>query len=377
MALRVRYHCLIVVSLLIFFSIWTFNHQWDSPKEKRIHIIILSSWRSGSSFLGQIFNHNPNVFYIYEPARMVWVKLPNEKPSFLHYPIRDLLRSLFTCDMSPLHHYLPRRGRYISDLPFWWESRALCSPPACSAIDRDEEYDRPTCFQQCGYFPLDNMAHACEVHSHVVLKTVRVLDLGVLLPLLQDSKLDLRIIHLVRDPRAVAFSRMNFGFLNQEDLQIVRENKKWKNKKQMPNITHVMDSICNAQVAIDEFRSKAGKSLRGQYMMIRYEDLAKEPLPIIEQIFNFASLRLTEGFQGWLYNITHQSRQKQGAFMNFALDSMKIIQKWRIGLNHNTVLKIQNKCRNAMEIFGYGHVESLKEQHDLNSDVLTEVKKNQ
>ncbi|CAH3165965.1 unnamed protein product, partial [Porites lobata] len=40
---------------------------------KRVNVIIVSEPRSGSSFLGQIFNQHPNVFYLFEPLRAVTV----------------------------------------------------------------------------------------------------------------------------------------------------------------------------------------------------------------------------------------------------------------------------------------------------------------
>ena len=45
----------------------------DSSTSKRVNFIIVSEPRSGSSFLGQIFNQHPNVFYLFEPLRAVTV----------------------------------------------------------------------------------------------------------------------------------------------------------------------------------------------------------------------------------------------------------------------------------------------------------------
>ena len=33
-------------------------------------VLIYSKWRSGSSFLGDLFSSHPEVFYIYEPLKM-------------------------------------------------------------------------------------------------------------------------------------------------------------------------------------------------------------------------------------------------------------------------------------------------------------------
>ncbi|KAG8539295.1 hypothetical protein GDO81_021114, partial [Engystomops pustulosus] len=343
---------------------------------KRTHVLIVSSWRSGSSFLGQILNHHPDVFYVYEPARMVWLKFPKEKAGLLHYPIRDLLRSLFACDISPLYEYLPS-SKYISNLPFWSESWALCSPPACNALDLPTEYDQPICYRTCGHAPLTSMAESCEAHSHVVLKTVRVLDLRYLLPLFQDPSLDLRVIHLVRDPRAVALSRMKFqGYLNDEDLIVFREEQEKKKKKEtQPNVTQVMGKICKAQMSINEFARQADKALQRKYLMIRHEDLSKEPLAVGKKIYEFAGLSFNEDVQKWLHNATHEKEPAKKGFMTFIGDSMQIVQKWRKELAYNVVVEIQDACAEAMELFGYRKVRNPKEQKNLALNLVTDVEK--
>ena len=37
------------------------------PANKAKHILVITSWRSGSTFLGDILNHYPGTFYSFEP----------------------------------------------------------------------------------------------------------------------------------------------------------------------------------------------------------------------------------------------------------------------------------------------------------------------
>ncbi|XP_005862773.1 PREDICTED: carbohydrate sulfotransferase 6 [Myotis brandtii] len=97
--------------------------------EERVHVLVLSSWRSGSSFVGQLFSQHPDVFYLMEPAWHVWSALSHGSAPALHMAVRDLVRSVFLCDMDVFDAYLPWR-RNLSDLFQWAVSRALCSPPA-------------------------------------------------------------------------------------------------------------------------------------------------------------------------------------------------------------------------------------------------------
>uniref|UniRef100_A0ABM0M395 Carbohydrate sulfotransferase 1-like n=1 Tax=Saccoglossus kowalevskii TaxID=10224 RepID=A0ABM0M395_SACKO len=45
----------------------TTEDRLTSNREKQRHIILLASKRTGSSFLGEIFNRNPEVMYVFEP----------------------------------------------------------------------------------------------------------------------------------------------------------------------------------------------------------------------------------------------------------------------------------------------------------------------
>ena len=47
------------------------KNSQSSKQSKRVNVIIMSFPRSGSSFLGEVFNHHPSVFYLYEPVRTV------------------------------------------------------------------------------------------------------------------------------------------------------------------------------------------------------------------------------------------------------------------------------------------------------------------
>ncbi|KAK9392569.1 carbohydrate sulfotransferase 5-like [Crotalus adamanteus] len=177
-------------------------------KPAQVHILILSSWRSGSSFVGQLFSQHPNVFYLMEPAWHVWATMYQNSAKVLHMAVRDLIRSVFKCDMSVFDAYLPwKRNRNLSDLFQWAVSRALCTIPACEFFQRSDITGESACKTVCGKYPFSKVEEACKTYSHVVLKEVRFFDLKVLYPLLADPSLNLKIIHLVRDPRAVLKSR--------------------------------------------------------------------------------------------------------------------------------------------------------------------------
>lgn len=354
-------------AFLIWFSSW---QVYQSPshrskaRQTKTHLLILTSWRSGSSFVGQLFNQNPNVFYLMEPAWHVWDRLPQEPPKLLHLPIRDLTRSIFLCDMSAFPPYMSK-SKYISDIFMWQESRALCSPPACPDSSLTDFINRSECYKKCGRFPLEKMEEACRAYSHVVVKAVRFLDLEVLYPLLKDPSMNMKIIHLVRDPRAVLSSREGFPSLGRDDSTV----SKAQNSK--ANISVVMEEICKAQVQIYKMAIQNPQPfLRGRYFMVRYEDLVRNPVARIREWYDFVGLAMTPKLESWIYNVTHGLIPKEKNFLPFSEDSMKIAQHWRMKLSFSKVKEVQKLCQEEMEVFGYQLIKSESEQKNMSLDLL-------
>nr|XP_010966468.1 carbohydrate sulfotransferase 7 [Camelus bactrianus] len=64
------------------------------------------------------------------------------------------------------------------------------------------------CERSCPPVALRALEAECRKYPVVVIKDVRLLDLGVLVPLLRDPGLNLKVVQLFRDPRAVHNSRL-------------------------------------------------------------------------------------------------------------------------------------------------------------------------
>merc|ERR1719483_623006 len=84
------------------------------PMETARHILIATTWRSGSTFLGDLFNHYPGVFYFFEPLHYYSSiadksKVQNET---------DFLKSLFSCQFDSenagfLQHVAQHSNKFI------------------------------------------------------------------------------------------------------------------------------------------------------------------------------------------------------------------------------------------------------------------------
>lgn len=355
---------------LLLFLVWQPGPPSPAGAQRRVHVLVLSSWRSGSSFVGQLFSQHPDVFYLMEPAWHVWATLPQGSAPALHMAVRDLVRSVFLCDLDVFDAYLPWR-RNLSHLFQWAVSRALCSPPACSAVPRGALSTEAVCKPLCARQPFSGAQAACRSYSHVALKEVRFFNLQVLYPLLRDPALNLRIVHLVRDPRAVLRSREQTAKALARDNGIVLgTNGTWVEAD--PGL-RVVREVCRSHVRIAEAAlRKPPPFLRDRYRLVRFEDLARAPLPEIRALYAFAGLSLTPQLETWINNITHGAGrgERHEAFKITSRNALNVSQAWRHTLPFAKIRRVQELCASALQLLGYRPVFSDEEQRDLALDVL-------
>ncbi|KAL2762128.1 carbohydrate sulfotransferase 6 precursor [Daubentonia madagascariensis] len=357
------------ICFLLFFVYWS-GPSSPVGSEERVHVLVLSSWRSGSSFVGQLFSQHPDVFYLMEPAWHVWVALSKGSASALHMAVRDLVRSVFLCDMDVFDAYMPWRSK-LSHLFQWAVSRALCSPPACSAFPRGAISSEAVCKPLCARRPFSLAQEACRSYSHVVLKEVRFFNLQVLYPLLRDPALNLRIVHLVRDPRAVLRSRERSVLeLARDNGIVLGTNGTWVEAD--PGL-RVVREVCRSHVRIAEAATlKPPPFLRGRYRLVRFEDLAREPLAEIRALYAFVGLSLTPQLEAWIHNITHGSGlgSRLEAFETTSRNALNVSQAWRHALPFAKIRRVQELCAGALQLLGYRPVSSQDEQRDLALDLV-------
>ncbi|XP_053305778.1 carbohydrate sulfotransferase 4-like [Spea bombifrons] len=360
---------LIVAQTAAFICVLLKLRTMPSPpvkKHDRTHILILSSWRSGSSFTGQLFSQHPDVFYLMEPGWHVWSALHQNGHRVLHMSVRDLLRSAFLCDMSVFDAYMG--SEKIKSTLFQWEtSRALCSPPACESFKRSDIIPQEHCRILCSKYPFETVEEACKTYNHIVLKEVRIFDIKVLYSLLRDPSLNLKIIHLVRDPRGVFHSRQRLTRELGTDSDIVMQGLTEKDEDKE---YQVMQEICKSQAEMYLNATRSNfKGLRRRYFAVRYEDIVNEPVLMAELMYRFAKLDFTPKLKSWIYNITHGEGHGHSFVIN-PRNALNVSMAWRYILPFNTTEKIQNICASAMDVFGYKDVKSEEEQKNVSLDLL-------
>ncbi|KFQ40469.1 Carbohydrate sulfotransferase 1 [Mesitornis unicolor] len=341
---------------------------------RKTHVLILATTRSGSSFVGQLFNQHFDVFYLFEPLYHVQYtlipKLTQSKSTtdrrVMLGASRDLLRSLYDCDLYFLENYIkPQPVNHTTDRLFRrGASKALCSPPVCESLGAvDLHLEEGDCVKKCGTLNLTLATESCREHGHVAIKTVRVPEVNDLRALVEDPRLNLKVIQLVRDPRGILASRSE-TFRDTYRLWVV-----WGGHNlDVTQLTTVCEDFWNS-VSTGLNRPPW---LKGKYMLVRYEDLARNPMKKTEEIYDFLGIPMDSNVERWIQNNTRGDRSSSKHKYGTVRNSAATAEKWRFRLSYEIVAFTQHACQQVLAQLGYKTAGSEEELKNLSISLVEE-----
>uniref|UniRef100_A0A8C0MYD5 Sulfotransferase n=1 Tax=Canis lupus familiaris TaxID=9615 RepID=A0A8C0MYD5_CANLF len=341
----------------------------EALSREKQHIYVHATWRTGSSFLGELFNQHPDVFYLYEPMWHLWQALYPGDAESLQGALRDMLRSLFRCDFSVLRLYAPpgdpaARAPGAANLTTaalfrWRTNKVICSPPLCPGAPRARAevglVEDAACERSCPPVALRALEAECRKYPVVVIKDVRLLDLGVL------------VVQLFRDPRAVHNSRLKSrqGLLR-ESIQVLRTRQRGDRfhrvllARALPAapradffLTGALEVICEAWLRDLLFARGAPAWLRRRYLRLRYEDLVRQPRTQLRRLLRFRAARARRARR---LRAQHDAGRGYGADRPFHLsarDAREAVHAWRERLSREQVRQVEAACAPAMRLLAY------------------------
>ncbi|XP_037530959.1 carbohydrate sulfotransferase 7 [Nematolebias whitei] len=333
----------------------------------RTHIYLHATWRTGSSFVGELFNQHPDVFYLYEPMWHIWQALYPGDAGSLQGAVRDMLSALYRCDFSVLQLYAGSHNISTAFIFGWKMNKVICSEPLCHAHRRHEiGLVREEQCGKCQRRELRELERECKKYSVMVIKGVRVLDLSTLVPLMRDPALNLQIIQLFRDPRAVHNSRLKSKqALVKESIQVLRSKKQNDKSKRLlvpsnrPNraesyVSSAMELICDNWLSDIMLLVNAPPWLRRNYLRVRYEDLVLRPLEQLQRLQRFSNLSSIPALDTFALNMTRgRGYSSDKPFLISSRDAKEAIYAWRERLNVEQINQVEAFCSEVMRQLGY------------------------
>lgn len=190
------------------------------------------------------------------------------------------------------------------------------------------------------YHCVKMLQKVCLLSKHVVIKTIRF-PLYKLEHLMTEFP-TMKILHLVRDPRATLFSRFKM-------------DAKINVKSFTPVVTDFCSRVHRDLLAMDMFANK----FKGRISTFRYEDIAKNPLNMAKSLYEFADITHTPEVSSHVYNITMTGNKTDcGKICTVKSNSTATAIHWRSQITLEHAQLIDFVCRTVYKRLGFKNVEN-------------------
>ncbi|KAK2148415.1 hypothetical protein LSH36_499g02034 [Paralvinella palmiformis] len=310
------------------------------------HILLVTYYRGGSTFLGEIFAQHPDAFYWFEPLRgllgNVYGELGEYKPKvkhFLNMEEQYLRKSSDTfVELSP--DVIWNRTRvleavlrcHVHSLPNWLLSDSFVKEaahmPKMKPFSACLTFARTPINKERCLFVLTAL---CSVYPITVLKTIRypVYALEEFFARVPDAY----VIYYVRDPRGIMSSRKELHHFRSAHLSLFAQN------------------LCDAMMRNHEHFVRMREKFPDRLTMLRYEDLALSPRQMAERLYRFVGLMIPEEILTWI-RLNTAERRRGGPFAT-KRNSSEAAMSWRQNLDEREKDVISDKCKDVLNLYGY------------------------
>lgn len=235
------------------------------------------------------------------------------------------MRNIFTCRFEKL------------DIAALLQDHLLQSYTTNKYVQCAKKYSNIENIKTC----LGPWKEACTNYAVRSVKTVRLsmADAGLLMKQLPN----LKVIHLIRDPRGMLMSRASLG---EFDWLTVENGSK-----------EACDEVANNLLEAENLR----EIWPDRIMTILYETIAEDPIEALKKIYKFSNLPMNPKSVQWLKNSTMSGKEENCAYCSKKANSKKTASKWRLTLNVNLVKAIDRNCKLIYSKLGYRAMNNIKE----------------
>ncbi|XP_066939794.1 carbohydrate sulfotransferase 1-like [Macrobrachium rosenbergii] len=275
---------------IIYNGTFKLHESIDGTPVKKV--ILLTYQRAGSSFTGELLTAGGEAMYVFEPLYVWRRKLgPGADPS-LERKSALVLGDLLDC-----------RPEVIAE----WQRKGF------SYFRRKLEVE-----------------NFCEAAKLRLLKTIRA-RAHFILPWIKERP-DIKIVHLVRDPRGIVNS-------------VQRGGRLWS------------DNNRNAQLQCKSVERDLELEHLGpdRYLRVRYEDLVDKPVEESKRIFALLGMTFSKGVMEYLesHTGTGENQERRPGYFNTFRKSDFRHDLWKQKLDNREIEFIENICSSIMKAIGY------------------------
>ena len=339
--------------------------KFDPPVQNRSLIIVLANMRTGSSFFGKLLERSNDVMYFYEPLKGLDSRAAKENVTGSDFEQMQLqlLLSISMCNFGTNMGRLLLQDISMSSFSSRSISQTFISPPLCP-----DECERKVF---CPILESHAVNQVCLSKKATVIKTIRISDIRTLKPLttnlddqnqvaMGSSPARIKIAHLVRDPRAVVFSKMQMKGLLERDYAL-KHGKVSHPKSKGDLIDSSAQSLCDVMWTNLQHAATHPYWLKGNYHIFRFEDIAVSARSSVRDLYDHFGLTVTQSVLDWIDENTQidanvKSFERRNPY-GTARDSEMVVKAWRVLLDtpdgRSLVKIIETRCQHVMNFLGY------------------------
>ena len=275
-------------------------------------VLVLSSMpRGGSTLLAELLSQTPNSVVVFEPLWLIRTTDCYKEEACVQRYLEDVLTCSFKEDFE---NWLKGKRLFFK---FFNDQARKC------LAQKGEEKD--VCLKAM------NLRSLCAAAPVLVVKVVRA-RLAWLRNMLENSTINLKVLHLARDPRASLRSISTFG---------------WNSKPQWR-----CAGLENDLLTYEAVR----KTFPGKVLQVRYERLCLQPTQVTSEVFRFLLDDATPPPAVTAYVDKHllSGTFKKGTMSTFK-NSTEEFQAWRFKIKDTQLRAIETEPACLRAITSMGH----------------------
>ena len=335
----------------------SFDNNSSPYPHQGLNILLFTAFRSGSSFTGEMFKQNPTMLYLFEPFKLMDIApgSPKHKET-IKLCFQQTLHDLFSCRFGSINKYAMEnfKPRTVN----FWHKRVFTklrhtTVPIVEALQRQ-----------------------CMFYKHRAIKTIRGTEISSVWHLIEpghgsEYRARNRILYLVRDPRGVVSSRLK---VNQ--VQVKQNNFTMFVQANRHKFLNEADLLCRQYTAnLDFLQSAISPTSAKSFHLIRYEDIAYDPVGMVKKIYSFLGIPLHPRVLFW-YKMTTGVEHKDAVdtlrtLFNTVRNSGNTAEAWRKYIPYDLAEAMDSKCAQALRLLGYSRVVDV---HTYTNSSFTYVK---
>lgn len=279
-------------------------------------IIILTYFRSGSSFFGDLLQQNWKTFYHFEPLHSMTYNRRIGDDSI--QKAFDLFNGVFNCNFTELKDYMQ------------WVKQ-----PHCQFLFAHNLFLRVTCHSnpKTCFNPtfVNAVCHRAPVH---VMKLTRLHMRHLQTYLEENPHMNIKVVYLTRDPRGIVSSRWSLDWCNGTEC----------------SDTNVLCHEMSEDLKIFDELQKQNPS---NFIKVRYEDVSLNPETESRKLFKFLKLPFSTSVQRFLKTHTVGRRTDDNNPYSTRRNTTAMANSWRERFTYKQVVDVQNICESVLKDLNY------------------------